>query len=213
MDIRVPLPALLRDHVAAEDKLWAHLVSLLLSPPLIWSIWALLIALRFSPGWQAALSFALVFAFLVCALPLLFVALMVRLGKIGDLHMRHSRERYIPYSIAILGGLLTESLFLRFGAHPVLLILTLVSIVELSLMLAGTFFSHISFHAMGMASVVSATAIVFGFSQSLLFVPVLLLVILARLALKRHTPLQILIGVLIGVVTPLAVIAALPRFI
>ena len=213
MDIRVPMPAMLRHRVPAEEKPWAHLVSLLLSPPVVWAIWVYLIAQYVSQDRLQAFVFASVFAFLVCALPMLFVAAMVRLGKIGDMHMRHSRERYIPYSIAILACLITEFVFLQFGANPILVIVALVSIVELTLMLIGTFFIHISLHAMAMTSVMSATTIMFGFQKSLYIIPLLLLVILARLVLKRHTPLQIMIGTLIGTLTPLAVIAALPRFV
>ena len=146
---------------------------------------------------------------MVCILPILFVACMVKFGKISDLHMRESRDRYIPYLIAIIAGILTEMIFLQSGAHPTLVILVLVSIVELTLMLLGTFFNHISLHAMAMTSMVSATAILFGFSQSLIFIPVLLAVSLARLVLNRHTPVQIMAGILIGALTPFAVITAL----
>lgn len=213
MDIRVSMPAMLRQDVEAEEKLWAHLVSQLISPPVVWAIWVILIALEIGQGRPQALVFGLLFAFLVCAMPMLFVAAMVKIGKIGDLHMRRSRERYIPYSIAIIAGFATGWIFLRFDAHPVFIILTLVSIVELTLMLVGTFFYHISLHAMAMASVIAATTIIFGFQRCLIFIPVLLLVVVARLTLKRHTPLQIVAGALIGTLTPLVVVAALPLFI
>ena len=94
-------------------------------------------------------------------------------------------------------------------ADPVLLLLTLVTVLKLALMLVGTLFIHISFHAAGMASVISATTLLFGLSKGLLFLPLLLLIVLARLVLGRHTPAQIILGVLIGVLTPLAGIAAL----
>ena len=213
MDIRVSMPAMLRQDVGADEKLWAHLVSQLISPPVVWAIWVISIALEIGQDRPRALLFGSVFAFLVCALPMLFVAAMVKIGKIGDLHMRRSRERYIPYSIAIVAGFVSGWLFLRFGAHPVFVIVTLVSIVELTLMLVGTFFYHISMHAMAMTSIISATTIIFGFQRSLIFIPVLLLVVLARLVLKRHTALQILAGALIGTLTPLAVVATLPFFI
>ena len=66
---------------------------------------------------------------------------------------------------------------------------------------------------MAMASVIAATTIIFGFQRCLIFIPVLLLVVVARLTLKRHTPLQIVAGALIGTLTPLVVVAALPLFI
>ena len=153
----------------------------------------------------------MLFAFAVCAAPILFVSLMVRSGRIGDLHMRESRERYIPYTIAIIGALCCLALFPRFGAGPILHVLTVVTIVELAVMLVGTLFMHISFHAAGMASIISATALMFGVKQGLAFLPVLLLVVLARLVLRRHTGTQIMLGALIGALTPLAVVAAWGR--
>lgn len=209
MDIRIPMPAALRHQVEAGDKLWARLISLFFSPPVVWAVWIFIIAQQVSGSpWQASF-FASLFALTVCVLPMAYVAYKVKTGCISDMHMRHSHERYIPYSIAIVGCLLTELLYLRFGAHPILVVVALVTIIELSIMLIGTFFSHISLHAMAMTSVISATTIIYGFNKSLVFIPVLLLVILARLALERHTVWQIVLGALIGVCTPLLVIAGL----
>ncbi len=203
------MPAALRHQVEAGDKLWAHLISLFISPPVIWAIWMLLIARQFSSSAFEATFFASLFALTICVLPMAFVAYMVKTGRISDMHMRYSHERYIPYSIAIVGCLLTELLYLRFGADPVLVVVALVTIIELTIILIGTFFSHISLHAMAMTSIISATTIIYGFNKSLIFLPALLLVILARLALRRHTLGQIIAGLLIGLFTPFAVIAGL----
>ncbi len=209
MDIRLPLPAALRHRLPSDDCLWAHVVSLILSPPLVWAIWVYTVILPGSNSAVKGFIFASLFVFSICVAPMLFVAYNVRKGKISDMHMPLSRERYIPYSIAIVAGLISVALMVHYGADPALQVVTIVSIVELIIILAGTFFIHISLHAMAMASVISATAVIFGFSQSLLFMPLLLLAALARLALKRHTAAQILMGALIGVITPLAVVAAL----
>jgi len=213
MDIRLPLPAALRHRVESEEYLWAYFTSHLLSPPVVWAIWVFAIAWTSRADRPSDLRFAMLFAFAVCAAPILFVSLMVRSGRIGDLHMRESRERYIPYTIAIIGALCCLALFPRFGAGPILHVLTVVTIVELAVMLVGTLFMHISFHAAGMASIISATALMFGVKQGLAFLPVLLLVVLARLVLRRHTGTQIMLGALIGALTPLAVVAALGALI
>ena len=64
---------------------------------------------------------------------MLFVAYKVRSGKISDMHMPLSRERYIPYSIAILAGFASVGLIMfNFDADPTLQVVTLVSIVELT---------------------------------------------------------------------------------
>ena len=106
--------------------------------------------------------FASLFVMSICVAPMLFVAWQVRRGRISDLHMRHSHERYLPYSIAIIGGIAVEIVMFRFGAGPILQLVMLVSIVELTIMLFGTFVVHISLHTMAMSSIISATAIVFG---------------------------------------------------
>ena len=213
MDTRLPLPAALRHRVETEEHLWATCTSLLLSPSMVWAAWVFAIAWTADADRQADLRYAALFVVAVCAAPVFFVSFMVRNGRISDLNLRESRERYIPYSIAIIGGLCCLIVFPQFGANPILYVVTLVSIVKLALMLVGTFFVHISFHAAGMASIISATALMFGFYQGLLFLPVLLLVALARLVLGRHSPAQIVIGALIGVLTPLAAIAAMGMFI
>ena len=206
MDIRLPRPAALRHRVQGEEKLWAHAVSLLLSPPVVWAVWVY--ATAYLRGVNYAFQFASLFVVSICVAPMLFVAYKVRNGKISDMHMRESNERYIPYSIAIVGGILTGLVYLRYDADPVLLLVALVSIVELSIMLAATFYMKVSLHAMALSSVIAATTLLFGFTQGLLFMPLLLLVALARLVLRRHTTLQIMAGVLIGVLTPLLVVAA-----
>ena len=207
MDIRLPLPAALRQRVQYETHLWAHIVSLIISPPLVWTVWVLAVTVPPASDRGAALIFAGLFALSVCILPMCFVAYMVRIGKIGDMHMRQSSERYVPYSIAIVAGSLNLLIALHFEASPVIALVTLVSIIELSIILLGTFFSHISLHAMAITSIVAATAIVYDLGAALAYVPLLLLVVLARLVLKRHTPLQIMQGTLIGLLTPLAVVA------
>ena len=209
MDIRAAMPSALRHHVAEEEQLWAQMVSLVISPPVVWAVWVVMIALRYIRDPLEALAYAAVFALSVCILPICFIAYMVRIGKIGDLLMRRSQERYLPYSVAIVGNIVAGGVYLAFGAHAALLLVALVSLIELTIMLLGTFICHISLHAMAMASVIAATAIMYSFGESLAFLPLLLLVALARLVLKRHTPLQILLGALIGALTPLAVVALL----
>jgi membrane-associated phospholipid phosphatase len=213
MDIRVPVPSIIQHYTQSDETLWARIVSLIISPPLVWAVWVYPIALEVQPSRNEALLYATIFATFVCWIPILFVASMVKMGKIGDLHMRESHERYIPYAISIFGGIIAGVILIQLQAHPVLLILTLISSIQLTLMLVGTFFDHISTHAMAITSVTSATALVFGTRISLAFVPLILLVVLARLVLNRHTYTQIMVGILIGGLTPFIVISVLSLMI
>lgn len=209
MDIRVPIPSILQHHTQSDETLWARIVSLIFNPPFLWAVWVYPIALEVSPSRNEAFLHATIFAIFVCWIPILFVASMVKMGKIGDLHMRESNERYIPYAISIVGAVIAGIILNRLQAHPILLILTIITCIQLTLMLVGTFFDHISTHAMAVTSVTSATALVFGLKMGLAIIPLVLLVILARLVLNRHTNLQIMVGTLIGGLTPFIVIFTL----
>jgi hypothetical protein len=209
MDIRVPIPAIIQPYVKSDETLWAHVVSLALNPPLVWSVAIYPIALYIYQSQTEAFIHATVFSTLVCWIPGLFVALMVKLGKIGDLHMQKSRERYVPYAISIVGAIAVGLILDRLQAHPILLILSLVTFVQLTLMLIGTFFDHISTHAMAISSISAAWAIVFGLEVGFAMIPLILLVVLARLVLNRHTGFQIMVGILVGALTPFLVIFGL----
>lgn len=206
MDIRVPIPSIIQHYTQSDETLWARIVSLVFNPPLIWTIMIYPIAFRASLSQTEAIIHASIFATFVCWIPSLFVLLMVKLGKIGDIHMRESHERYIPYAISIVGAILAGLILNHLQASPILLILTLVTFVQLTLMLVGTFFDHISTHAMGISSVTSATSLVFGVQTGAVFIPLILLVVLARLVLKRHNTFQVMVGTLIGGLVPFLVI-------
>jgi len=213
MDIRIPVPTMIRHQVQQTDHFWAQVVSNVISPPVVWAVWVYPIALWVTPSQETAILHASVFTFFVCILPMIYVVTMVKMGKIGDLHMRESNERYIPYAVSIVAGIITGIVLTSLDAHRVLLVLTVISIIQLTLMLLGTFLSHISAHAMAITSVTAATAILFGFTQSMLFIPLIMLVVLARLVLNRHTPVQIMMGTLIGTITPFAVIWLISLFV
>lgn len=206
MDIRVPFATVVQHYAESDETLWARLVSFVLSPPIVWAVGVFPIAVNVSDTARHGVVYASIFTAIVCVMPMAFVAYMVKIGKIGDLHMRESHERYIPYSLSIIGAMITGLMFIQLRAPAVLLILIVVTVVQLFFMLVGTFIDHISFHAMAITSVTSAVAIIFSVSLSMYFVPVILLVVLARLVLLRHTPLQLVAGSLIGILTPFLVI-------
>lgn len=206
MDARVPIQPMVQHYPKPDETLWARVVSFVISPPIVWAVWIYPIAFNVIVNQTEAILNATIFTFLVCIMPMLFVFYGVKKGKIGDIHMRESHERYIPYSLSIIGGLGTGLLLILLQAPAVLLILTLITCVQLTIMLVTTFFHHISAHAMAITSVTSATAIIFDIQSSLIFIPVILLVILARLVLKRHTYAQVMAGTLVGTLTPFAVI-------
>ncbi|MDX1664974.1 MAG: hypothetical protein R3272_14380 [Candidatus Promineifilaceae bacterium] len=177
-----------------------RLFSNLVSPPVMFALLALALAWAELPFWTG-LAWAAVFGFFISLLPILFIAYLLHTGRVGELHMSNTQERRLPYLVTMCGSFLVLGLLVIFDGPPLLRCLALLNIFTLvSLMLVN---SHwlISFHATGAASSVMVIGLVFGIVTALYFLPLLFLVILVRLYLRRHTVAQVVGGTLLGVLS------------
>ena len=192
-----------------RDWSWARLVSNILSPPMVWGALAFPIALREAKSQEQAILWALVYGVLVSLLPLLYVVWMVKRGKISDIHMKNRSERYRPFLVSLLCTTIAWWTLRFMGAPPVLPLLALFSLVQIAVMALITLVWQISMHAMSIAGATIATALLFGIGYALLTIPLIMLVSAARLKLKRHTPAQIVAGILVGALVPVVVLILL----
>ncbi|MGQ9888603.1 MAG: hypothetical protein ACUVSX_08955 [Aggregatilineales bacterium] len=197
----------LEGDVDAERALWAQVVSNVLSPPLVWAAMVLLIALRDARTPQQAFEWAFVYSLLVCLLPMLYVAWMVRRGSITDLHMRVRRERLRPFAVSLTCTLAAWWALTAMDAPPIVPLFALCSLVQIAVMAGITLVWQISMHAMSISGAAVAAGAFFGAAPALLILPLVLLVSAARLRLKRHTVPQVLAGAAVGVLVPLALFA------
>ncbi len=191
------------------DWSWARLVSNLLSPPMVWAALAFPIAFREAESQTQALMWAVVYGVMVCLLPVLYIAVMVWRGKISDMHMRHRRERMIPFMVSLVCTTIAWWTLRFMGAPSVLPVLAIFTLVQIAIMTAITFVWQISMHTMTIGGAAMAIAVIFGTSVGMLFVPIAVLVSAARLKLKRHTPAQIIAGVLVGALVPALVLVVM----
>ncbi len=190
---------------------WARVVSDVLSPPAVWGALIIPVALQFSPSASEALFWALLYGVMVCLVPVLFIAYMVWMGKIGDMHMKERHERYMPMLVTIVSTTLGVLLLKLWGAPIALPLFAMVSLVQLLVMSLVTLYWQISMHAMGITGATVAISIVFSLQVALLTIPLIMLVGLARLVLKRHTPMQIFAGAMVGLFVPLALFLLVPQ--
>jgi hypothetical protein len=187
-----------------SDKLsWARLVSNILSPPVIWAIMAFPIAFRDAPSREQALAWAAIYCLLVCLLPLLYVALMVRRGRISDIHMQFRQQRIRPFVVSIICTTIAWWTLRFMGAPPVVPLFALFSLVQIAVVAVITLVWQISMHAMSITGAVVAAGAFFGVVPALILLPLIILVSAARLKLQRHTPAQVVAGALVGVIVPL----------
>ena len=177
---------------------WARLTSNVLSPPVIWGVLAFPIAFREAKSREQAILWALTYTVMVCILPALYIGLMVWRGHITDLHMQVRKERIRPFIVSLIGTALAWGMLHLMGAPPLLPFFALVSLVLLVSMLLVTLVWQISMHAMSITCAVVAAGALYGLGPALLLSPLIPVVGVARIKLRRHTLAEVIAGGILG---------------
>lgn len=180
---------------------WARFYSNLVSPPTIFAAMGIGVAFYSMPFW-AALFWGGLFGIMLALLPVVIIVLMIRAGKIGELHMSNTRERRIPYLISIGLALVVLGLDYAFNLPTAMKSVTMFVIMDLVLLFVITLFWLISMHTTAAAAAAGLIVIIWGwFWGFLIGIPLVVSVIWNRLYLKRHTPAQAWFGVALGLVS------------
>jgi hypothetical protein len=180
------------------DIKWARFVSDIVSPPVVWGIFSIVLAFYEAETLSQAVLWSLVYVLLVCILPVIFIVVRVRQGKITDIHMPLRRERFLPFIVTLIGALIAAVLlYLLPAARPVQL-LSIATIIQVTLMAVITLYWQISIHMICISGVVVLVGMWFGPFYGGLLSPLVLIVGMARLVLKRHNMRQVIIGALVG---------------
>lgn len=183
---------------------WARVVSDLLSPPVVWGVMVFPVALRDTTSREHVFLWAALYIFMVCLLPVIYIAVMVKRGAITDLHMQVRGQRIRPLMVTIICTGLTWAIMSLMGAPKILPLFVLFVLVQLALMVTITLVWQISIHAISISGAAVATGALFGPLGALLTAPLVVLVGAARLKLRRHTPAQVVAGSVIGAILPFA---------
>lgn len=176
----------------------ARLFSNIVSPPVIFAVMGLILSLYSLPLPQA-LTWAAIYGLFVSLLPILFVLWALATGRVAELHMSDTGERQLPYIVAVVCAIFFL-IIVNFADGPELLrCLGIFNVVALSALALINTRWLISFHATAISAAWFIIALVFGWQASLLVLPLVALVIVVRLYLKRHTLAQIIAGLALGV--------------
>ncbi len=175
----------------------AHWISQAGSPPVMGLVLLLLILPRVSGPrlWMWTGLYIL----LVMVAPLGFLLWQLHRGQVTDLDVHFRQQRTWSFAITCLSLLLAWTAMAFSGAPPVLLLMVGTSLVQWLALFLITLRWKISVHA---ASIAGTTLIlVWGFGLAATpFVIVVPLVAWSRVKLRRHTPAQVIAGVLLGCV-------------
>lgn len=173
----------------------AQLISQIGSPPLMTLTGAAFLFYKASMSW---LPF-MVFTFFSVLLPLGFVVWLLQKGVIGDMHMKYRRDRIKPLIATCLCNAVGLVLISLFNGSDILVQFAQVQCVIAILFLIITPWFKISLHS-------ASAAILFALTVQLTpyVLPALMMVMSicwSRIFLKRHTPLQVFAGCVLGGLT------------
>ncbi len=143
-----------------------------------------------------------IFSFVV---PAIFIFVVYKLKIISDLSLKVRKERFIPYLIVLISYNLMIIYYSRMGMPGWFLMLTASSVVVILVAIFITMWWKISAHMFGVGGLLGGVMAVSYFIErtnpNLLLISLFILAGLvgtSRLILKRHTPLQVLGGFLLG---------------
>jgi hypothetical protein len=179
-------------------SVWAKFVSDVVSPPVIWALMSFPIAARNAPSSSAALSWAVVYIVLVSAVPVLYILIQVRRGNITDMHMPDREERIRPFIVSAITATIAVIVLNQMNASSLMIIFTISSLIQIVLMALITTLWQISIHSVSVTGVAVTLGAMYGLIAGLIMIPVVVLVAVARLRLRRHTRAQVIAGIVVG---------------
>ncbi|WP_308012478.1 phosphatase PAP2 family protein [Arthrobacter sp. M4] len=176
--------------------LLAKVVTELFQPPAVVTV-LLLLSPAVEPGMPGTMLYGALAALFVCVLPLAYVLVLVRLGKLSDHHVSE-RARRAPIMLAALVSVLLGLGVLGLTGAPLsVAIMVLAIIVGIVVVGVVSLYWKISGHASVISSAAVILTLIFG-PTCLLLLPLVPLVAWSRVTLGAHTLAQVIVGCLFG---------------
>ncbi len=176
----------------------ARIYSNILSPPSIYAIFGLVLAVSELPFWHGFYQ-AAIFGALTSLFPILYIAYLLKTEKISDLHISDQRQRHIPYLVGIAGAGIAFLVLENLGSPTLLLNFVVTDMLALSLLAILNVFWLVSAHMTGVTIITAFSGFAFGITTSLMLLPLVALTFYIRLFLRRHTIPELIGGALLGV--------------
>jgi hypothetical protein len=183
----------------------ARLYSDIFSPPSAFAFFGFILAWSNMSFWKGSLH-AVIFGSFSSLLPLAYIIAMLKMGYIDDIHLGTARDRKIPYLLGVIGALIAYGVLKKMGTTMIFLNYILTNIIGLaSLGLINTRWL-ISAHTSTITAIASFSWLAFSPAVALALSPMVLLTIIIRYYLKRHTIKELVSGVLVGICSVLILV-------
>ena len=178
----------------------ARIISDVISPPLVYALMGFFLSWSELSFWDG-LIWGIIYGFFVSLVPVIAVFYLYKNGKVQDMHISRTEQRRLPYLLSIFGAVFVIIFLVLFEGPKFLLLLAICNFLGLSILFTVNFFWLISSH---MASICMASfllTILFGYRVGLYSIPLVLMVFWARTYLRRHSTLQLIAGMIVGIMS------------
>ena len=175
----------------------ARLYSDLLSPPSAFAIFAFILAWSELPFWKGSLH-AAIFGILTSLMPLIYILVLLKRGRLSDIHISSPAERRIPYILGILGAILAYFALRALGSSELFLDYILANIVGLGSLAIINARWLISAHTASITTLTFFAGYAYNLTIALMLSPLILITIFVRHYLQRHNITELIAGVLVG---------------
>lgn len=181
----------------------ARIISNVVSPPII-ALVAVLVSVYAPPSQGLTLS-GWLFILIAVLAPVFYVIWLVRSGTVTDFHLPSRSERFGPFLVTLVVGIVGWLIVLRLDSPHPLRLIALINVVQTAMLMLISHWWKISIHATAITglAVVAIYLLGRGAWPLLLLIPI---VGWSRVYLKRHTLEQVIGGTILGFVVVLAAI-------
>jgi len=179
------------------DEIIAYWVSNLISPHYVAIALSCYFTLQYSHHPHQALFWLF---FLICFTvipPLSYIYWLVYVGYLEDVHMPNRERRFKPLVVTISWLMISVGLSLYWQISPIVEMIAIITLTLTCLLAIITLFWKISFHSATISAASIGTLMITGYQAW----PLLFLIPLvgwSRVRLKRHTPKQVIMGSIAG---------------
>ncbi|MDM8520911.1 phosphatase PAP2 family protein [Anaerolineales bacterium HSG6] len=184
------------------DQTIARWVSHIISPHVVGSVMACLLTFLYNDKPFVPFLWLLMSIFVVTVPPIAYILWLVHTGHLQDFYMPQRSKRLRPL-IFVIVWLFICLMGLRYLQAPLSIEVVILFVLALTVTMSIiTLFWKISFHSASITTAFVTLVIVVGVKAwfALLLIP---LVGWSRVRLQRHTPYQVLMGCLVGVLIAL----------
>lgn len=187
------------EHVLPHTPAWrlARLVTEVLAPTPVGVGALAVVVLRSTRTLAEAAKWAGLSVLFVAIIPFGYLIAQVARGRITDIHVRRREQRGAVFLVTLLSWLIGISLLYLLGSPHAIVALILIGVVALIIFGAITRRFKISLHVGVLTGLVTVFVLLFG-RGALALVPLIPLVMWARVALRVHTLAQVTLGALFG---------------